>query len=941
MGRKWKRNKKNKHTGGGKPRDADNKKESDPSKHGKDSNPYKMTSGGNHKMEAFYAYQGIHDYFMDPETGDLVKCSSYEEKEEERKRWLSSLKQILPASFRIGNDVDETLRKRLEHELDEYVGKKMEIVVLPKGGERRITELDLKPETIMIEPVKRIPYIPHGFQMGVDRGTIRRNAGLKPFFEWLKIQTAAGFVTRQETVSMIPPVVLDPKPHHKVLDMCAAPGSKTSQLLEIVNLPANPNDPEPTGFVIANDNDAKRAYMLVHQLRRINSPACFISTCDAQFFPLLPSEEHPTEGLFDRVLCDVPCSGDGTSRKNPGVWKNWNQLNAYGLHALQLAIALKGARLTRVGGYLCYSTCSMNPIENEAVVAELLRASEGCLELVDRKKELPGLRSRPGMTTWKILSEDKSKRKVKNMIKKHNEKMQARRKEWEEKNNKEQNGDGTEEQKPGEGEAEAKKDEAAPGEATDQNAETPEVDGPLRVPVHATFAPKSMDDEELKKMIALSGLTEYASVEEMPANLRRRIRQTCFPPTAEEAANFKLERCMRILPQDMDTGGFFVTLLKKVAPMNSRARRRFEKLEEELQEEKNEEKDDDEEPKLKKAKTDPSDDADVSMEEDSETPKASNVEASEPEKSNGEEPTADELVGTEKDSADVSMEEDSETPKASDVEASEPEKSNSVEPTADELVGTEKDSKNVARGHLKKNFLRDKDGNKHETLGRDDFIPFPGDLFAPLKEFYGLDSDSFEEKKYMIRACGDSKVLYFMSNSVKDLIEKGIQQRVTVVNSGLKSFVRTNKLCEVEFRIAQEGVHFVAPHMTKRKLSASMDDFKKCLNSGTIQIKDLSESFTEQVRAIKLGSFVVQLEGYENDYIKKLVLVMWRCRSDTISALVTQTEIDGMKSKLRAVTGEAEPIAEPTDAETVEAEPADAETVEAEPAEAKPVESST
>ena len=187
--------------------------------------------------------------------------------------------------------------------------------------------------------------------------------------------------------------------------------------------------------MIANDSDLKRAYMLVHQLRRINSPAVFVTSCDAQFFPMLKSDKKaPTEGNFDRVLCDVPCSGDGTSRKNPGVWKKWNALNAYGLHSLQLSIALKGARLTRVGGYMCYSTCSLNPIENESVVAELLRASEGSLELVDRRSELPGLLARPGLSSWKVLSEPKSRRQIKDKLKKNNAKMQARRKEWEEKN---------------------------------------------------------------------------------------------------------------------------------------------------------------------------------------------------------------------------------------------------------------------------------------------------------------------------------------------------------------------------------------------------------------------------------------------------------------------------------------------------------------------------
>ena len=154
------------------------------------------------------------------------------------------MKSILPASFRIGNDVDPNLRNRLEKDLEEYVGKKMEIKVLPKGGERRIQELDLKPEIKMIAPAKKIPFIPHAYQLSLDRQTIRRNESLNPFHEWLKVQTEAGFVTRQETVSMIPPVVLNPERHHTVLDMCAAPGSKTSQLLEILNLPANPNDSE-------------------------------------------------------------------------------------------------------------------------------------------------------------------------------------------------------------------------------------------------------------------------------------------------------------------------------------------------------------------------------------------------------------------------------------------------------------------------------------------------------------------------------------------------------------------------------------------------------------------------------------------------------------------------------------------------------------------------
>ena len=75
--------------------------------------------------------------------------------------------------------------------------------------------------------------------------------------------------------------------------------------------------------------------------------------------------------LFDRILCDVPCSGDGTIRKAPDIWRRWTPGNGNGLHPLQLRIALHACQMLRVGGRLVYSTCTFNPIEDEAVVAEV------------------------------------------------------------------------------------------------------------------------------------------------------------------------------------------------------------------------------------------------------------------------------------------------------------------------------------------------------------------------------------------------------------------------------------------------------------------------------------------------------------------------------------------------------------------------------------------
>ena len=77
---------------------------------------------------------------------------------------------------------------------------------------------------------------------------------------------------------MIPPVVLNAKEGMSVLDMCAAPGSKTCQLLEVVGGFTCKTEFEPHGYVVANDADAKRAYMLVNQLKRMNSPSVYVTS---------------------------------------------------------------------------------------------------------------------------------------------------------------------------------------------------------------------------------------------------------------------------------------------------------------------------------------------------------------------------------------------------------------------------------------------------------------------------------------------------------------------------------------------------------------------------------------------------------------------------------------------------------------------------------------
>lgn len=116
---------------------------------------------------------------------------------------------------------------------------------------------------------------------------------------------------------MVPPLLLDVRPGHKVLDMCAAPGSKTAQIVEALHATEN-QDGIPgslsiltiDGLVLANDSDGKRCHILIHQLQRLQTPCLIVTNHEAQ---MLPGIRIKGEGgelqsiLFDRILCDVPC----------------------------------------------------------------------------------------------------------------------------------------------------------------------------------------------------------------------------------------------------------------------------------------------------------------------------------------------------------------------------------------------------------------------------------------------------------------------------------------------------------------------------------------------------------------------------------------------------------------------------------------------------------
>jgi 16S rRNA C967 or C1407 C5-methylase (RsmB/RsmF family) len=137
------------------------------------------------------------------------------------------------------------------------------------------------------------------------------------------------------------------------------------------------------------------------------SPCLFVTNHEGQLFPIVKPATKAKQAAhghltFDRILCDVPCSGDGTLRKAPDIWRRWTPHNGNSLHCLQLRITLQACRLLKVGGRLVYSTCTFNPVEDEAVVAATLEATQGAMRLIDVSADMPDLKRLPGIKTWQV-----------------------------------------------------------------------------------------------------------------------------------------------------------------------------------------------------------------------------------------------------------------------------------------------------------------------------------------------------------------------------------------------------------------------------------------------------------------------------------------------------------------------------------------------------------
>lgn len=192
-----------------------------------------------------------------------------------------------------------------------------------------------------------------------------------------------GSIYLQELASMLPPVLVKEElaSARLVLDGCAAPGSKTTQMAAMMR---------NRGAIVANDIDYSRIRALKFNLEKTGTLNTIITNQSLLHFP-----QHLQ---FDVVLVDAPCSGEGTIRKSESVLAGWSEALIAQHSRLQKQLIARGFDLLKPGGVMVYSTCTLAPEENEEVVDSLLAARP------DAKLEnlsLPGLRLSPAILEWK------------------------------------------------------------------------------------------------------------------------------------------------------------------------------------------------------------------------------------------------------------------------------------------------------------------------------------------------------------------------------------------------------------------------------------------------------------------------------------------------------------------------------------------------------------
>lgn len=168
-----------------------------------------------------------------------------------------------------------------------------------------------------------------------------------------------GLITIQDESSMLPATVMNPQPDWRVLDMCAAPGGKTTHLAEKMN---------DEGSILALDLHPHKLELIDENTARLGLESIDTAPLDGRKAP-----EYLAVESFDAVLVDAPCSGLGVMRRKPDIKYTKRKEDLESLQAIQLSLLKAATRLLKPGGLLIYSTCTVDKTENEGTVAQFLQ----------------------------------------------------------------------------------------------------------------------------------------------------------------------------------------------------------------------------------------------------------------------------------------------------------------------------------------------------------------------------------------------------------------------------------------------------------------------------------------------------------------------------------------------------------------------------------------
>ena len=244
----------------------------------------------------------------------------------------------------------------------------------------RINTLKLSPEEfkeISSFTLEQVPWIQNGFYY--DESDVPSK---HPYYY-------AGLYYLQEPSAMTPANLLPIEPGDKVLDLCAAPGGKSTELAAKLN---------GTGLLITNDISNSRAKALLKNIELFGAANAIVMSEPSDRL----AERFPQ--FFDKILVDAPCSGEGMFRKQPAIMKNWEQYGTEYYNNLQKEILENAYKMLRPGGMLLYSTCTFSPMEDEDTVKYFLDRFPD-MELIDaipegRKAEYETMGFAAGRKDW-------------------------------------------------------------------------------------------------------------------------------------------------------------------------------------------------------------------------------------------------------------------------------------------------------------------------------------------------------------------------------------------------------------------------------------------------------------------------------------------------------------------------------------------------------------